>query len=108
MRKKELERKNMELEQDNINLQIELKTQKRELKKAEPKLIEPKKYVEFGVMVVESPLGLSKEKTDELLKPVQERMNEQMELIGVDMKVIVMQGAVKSFDTYMVDAKKEE
>jgi len=65
------------------------------------------KYIEFGVMLVDMPLGLGKEKTDELLKPIQERMNEQMKSIGIDMPIIIMQGNVKSFNTYMVDSVKK-
>ena len=77
------------------------------LRKQIEKLHKPKGYVEFGVMLVDMPLGLGKEKTDELLKPIQERMNEQMKSIGVDMPIIIMQGSVKSFNTYMIDSVKK-
>ena len=36
-----------------------------------------------------------------------DRMNEQMKSIGVDMPIIIMQGSVKSFNTYMIDSVKK-
>ena len=77
------------------------------LRKMIDRLMSIPKRVDFGVVVVDIPQGLSKEKTDELLKPVQDRMNEQMKSIGVDMPVIIMPGSVKSFDTYMIDSVKK-
>ena len=96
-----------ELEKKDIGI-AHFESEKNRLEERIKNILTRKEYLDFGVLVVDTPQGLSKENTDSLLNPLQERMNEQMKVIGVDIPIIIMPSGVKSFNTYMAESIKEE
>ena len=65
-------------------------------------------YKTFGVMTVEIPMNATKEKIDELLGMVQQRMNAEMKRLNVDLDWVIMPSVVKTVETITVELKKEE
>jgi len=64
-------------------------------------------YIEFGILTVEVPLSLPIEKQKELLETTQNTLQEGLDSIGVDIKIIALSNVAKSFEIFNVDKKKE-
>ena len=65
-------------------------------------------YIEFGILTVEVPLSLPIEKQKVLLETAQNTLQEGLDSIGVDIKIIALSNVAKSFEIFNVDKKKEE
>ena len=102
-----------DLLQDMIEKAIKSHNLEREICKERIRELEDELYIfgcekTIGVMTVEVNMRDTKEIQDAILKQVQERMDESMARLGLDMNWIVMPSIVKSVQTITVPVKKEE